>query len=116
MARSDIHIYKLTKLGKKNGIHTLSANGETVKVQKDGETFRVPDPGIQHPDAHCLVYIGVEGSADVKDALAAAVKDAEEKLKDAIEAAKTDTDKDGAKAKVKAAEEVLSDAKKLQSK
>lgn len=60
MAKNTIHIYKLTEKGRTLGVHTISVGGEMLKIDKYG-VVRVPDPGIQHPEAHHLEHKGTEG-------------------------------------------------------
>lgn len=123
------YVYKLTERGMKVGRHSVSVQmpgGPAVnfKIEKNG-VVKVPFPGIPHPDAHDLVYMGYEGDGNgnyVDGALVEKhqkIKAAEDALKAAKEtlalaedvAKKAQGDaKQGAKEDVEAARAMVNEA------
>ena len=91
MARTDVHVYKLSEKGREKGIHrmTVMVAGDQVTLEAKGGFFRCPDPGIPNPDAHHLKFVGTEGPGHgsfVDPELVAAnmaVKKAEDELREA---------------------------------
>ena len=122
--RDRLHIFRLTAEGRKLGVGSFVVDGQEYKPEGNG-LVKIPHPGIPHPEAHHLVYLGYEGDGngafvdpdliEVHKAIAdaeALYKRAEEaviKAEEAVKAAKDEKEKKAATEALKIAEGVLSD-------